>query len=352
MYMFKNKLNYKLLNLLMLAGIIYLIINTFNWWGGIVHKVFSILLPFIISFAIAYALYPCVRMLEKKGVRSGLAKGIVIITVLCVIVLLFSITIPLVYDQLISLSKIIGDVINDVSNKFSINLGSFQNTINTSLDKLINNVGDYISKGAIQILSTSIGILTKTIIITIVSIYFLIDMDKIRNRAKLILKRINKRSFLYVKAVDDELENYLLGLVIFMAIQLVEYSLLFGIVGHPNWLLLGILASLTTVIPYFGGLATNIIAVILASVVSPKLFVATMIICLIFPNIDGYIISPKVYGKTNNINPVWSIFAVFAGGALYGFLGILIALPLYLVLRCTYKFFKKDIYGKIDEIKN
>lgn len=349
--MLKNKLNFKLLNLLMFAGIIYLAVNTFDWWGGIVHKIFSILLPFIISFAIAYALYPCVRFLENKGVRKGLSKAIVIITVLCLIVLLFSITIPLVYEQLVSLSKIIGDIINDVSGKFEINLGNFRNTINTSLDKLIGNVGEYISKGAIQILSSSIGFLTKVIIVTIVSIYFLIDMDKIRNRIKLILKRFNKRAFLYVKSVDDELENYLLGLLIFMAIQLVEYSLLFGIVHHPNWLLLGILASLTTIIPYFGGLATNVIAVILASVVSPKLFIATMIICLVFPNIDGYIISPKVYGKTNNINPVWSIFAVFAGGALYGFIGILVALPIYLILRCTYNFFKKDIYGKIDEIK-
>ena len=175
-------------------------------------------------------------------------------------------------------------------------------------------------------------------------------MDKIRIRAKTILKRINPRAFDYVKCVDNELGNYLQGLVIFMVIQLFEYSFLFGIVGHPNWLLLGILASLTTVIPYFGGLATNIIAVILASVVSPKLFIATMIICLVFPNIDGYIISPKVYGKTNNINPIWSIFSVFVGGALLGVLGIVIALPTYIVLNCTYKFFKKDIYGKIDDL--
>ena len=75
-----------------------------------------------------------------------------------------------------------------------------------------------------------------------------------------------------------------------------------------------------------------------------------MIICLVFPNIDGYIISPRVYGKTNNISPIWTIFAVFAGGALYGFLGIVIALPVYIILNCTYKFFKKNIYGKIDDI--
>ena len=349
--MFKNKINFKLLNLLMISIIAFLAIKTFDWWGGILSKVFDILLPFIISFGIAYALYPCVRMLERKGIRKNIANIIVILTIICLIILLFFITIPLVYEQLVSLSSMIVNVIGNLSSKFQLNLGSFQDTISSSLDKIISNVGRYISNGALQIISTSIGIFTKVVIILVVSIYLLIDMNKIRNRVKLLLKRLNPKAFIYVKTVDNELENYLLGLVIFMAIQLVEYSLLFGIVHHPNWLLLGILASVTTVIPYFGGLATNIIAVILASVVSPKLLIATIIICLVFPNIDGYIISPRVYGKTNNVNPIWAIFAVSAGGALFGFIGIVIALPIYIVLKCTYNFFKKDIYGKIDEIK-
>lgn len=348
--MLKNKLNYKLLNILMLVVILFLGFKTFEYWSGFVAKIISILIPFVISFAIAYALYPCVRKLQQKGVRKGIAVGLVVIIILCIIVTLFSITIPLFYEQLISLSRIIGEVITDISSKFEINLGTFQETINTSLNKIITNLGEYISTGTIEFVSNSVGFLTKIIIITIVSIYLLSDMDKIRHRAKIILKRVNKRAFEYVKAVDNELGNYLQGLVIFMGIQLIEYSFLFWIVGHPNWLLLGILASLTTVVPYFGGLATNIIAVVLASVVSPKLFIATMIICLVFPNIDGYVISPRVYGKTNNINPIWTIFAVFAGGALCGILGIVIALPTYIVLNCTYKFFKKDIYGKIDDI--
>ena len=348
--MFKDKLNYKLLNLLLVVVIIFLVVNTFNWWGGILSKILDILLPFIISFAIAYSLYPLVRKLQQKGVRKSIANISVILSVICLIILLFWITVPLLYEQLISLSKIITNVIEDVSNKFQLNLGSFESMINSGLDKLITNVGLYISNGAMQILLKSVNILTKVIIVIIVSIYMLLDMDKIRTKIKLILKRINKKTYNCVKAIDNELENYLLGLVIFMGIQLVEYSFLFWIVGHPNWLLLGFLASITTIVPYFGGLTTNIIAAILASVVSPKLFIATVIICLIFPNVDGYIISPKVYGKTNHINPVWTIFAVFAGGILYGFLGIVISLPVYIILNCVYNFFKKDIYGKIDDL--
>ena len=68
--MFKNKLNYKLLNILMLVVILFLGFKTFEYWSGIVGKIISILIPFIISFAIAYSLYPCVRKLEQKGVRK------------------------------------------------------------------------------------------------------------------------------------------------------------------------------------------------------------------------------------------------------------------------------------------
>ena len=163
------------------------------------------------------------------------------------------------------------------------------------------------------------------------------------------MKKGSEDHFLLAKSIDKELGRYLSGLAIFMIIQFFEYSFLFAIVGHPNWLLLGILASLTTVIPYFGGLITNIIAVILASVVSFPLFMATVVICIIFPNVDGYIISPKVYGKTNNISPLWTIFAVFAGGALYGFVGIVIALPLYIIINCIFNFYKDDIKTRISK---
>ena len=151
--------------------------------------------------------------------------------------------------------------------------------------------------------------------------------------------------------MDIEITNYLKGLGIFMVIQLFEYSFLFFIIGHPNWLILGILACITTVIPYFGGLITNLIALVLASVVSLPLFIATAIICLIFPQLDGYLISPKIYGKTNNVNPLITIMVVSIGGTLKGVVGIIIALPIYLLIRTTYNFFKKDLKKGMNKVK-
>ena len=351
--MFKDKLNFKLLNILIFAVLVYLALITMKYWGGFISTIFSITLPFLIAFGIAYSLYPIVRKLKKKGLSNRLSVAIVAISVIFIIIGLIAITVPLVYDQLVLLSKTIGEVIVDVSSKFEINLGEFQATVNGILDDLIKSVGKYVSDGTFDFVGKSIGYITNAMIVLIVSIYFLADMEKIRKEVKLFLTSNKKRrkTYNYIRALDKELEQYLNGLAISIGIQFVEYALLFKLVGHPNWLLLGILASLTSVIPYFGGIFTNIVAIILASVVSTPLFIATILICLIFSNVDGYIISPKVYGKTNNVEPLWTIFAVFAGGALFGIIGIMISLPLYIALNCTFKFYKEDIYDKLEDIK-
>ena len=349
--MSNDKLNFKLLNLLIILVICYLVVSTFNWWGGVIEKLISIIFPFIIAFAIAYALYPVVRKLVERGVRKTLAVSFVVVLISSLIIGLIIITIPVVYEQTIILSRLVAEVTNNISSRFSVDLGSFEDSITGILSSFLGTIGSYLSTGTLNIVGKSVDIITKFIIIYIVSIYLLSGMDDIRKKTKSFLKRKNNKLFRYVKTIDRELGNYLLGLLIFIIIQLFEYCFLFLIVGHPNWLLLGILASITTVIPYFGGLITNISAVILASAVSTKVFIATLVICLVFPNIDSYVISPRVYGKTNSISPLWTIFSIFIGGSLFGVIGILIALPLYIVINKSYYFFKSDIKDKIMDIK-
>jgi len=349
--MYKDRVNFKLLNVLILAVIVYLGITTFDYWVGLLRTVFNLVFPFILAFIIAYAFYPLVQLLEKKGIRKKLAVTIIVVAVFGVIIGLIGLTLPLIYEQLIQLSKSMGTIIGDLSKTFDIDISAYQSTINDYLNEVIGKIGTYISNGLFDFISKSIDFFSKTIVVTIVSIYFLADMDNIRHNTKLFIRKKNKKVFNLLRDIDNELGHYLEGLTIFMAIQFFEYSFLFWVVGHPNWILLGLLASLTTVIPYFGGWITNIIAVILASVVSTKLFIATLIICFIFPNIDGYIISPRVYGKTNNVKPLWSIFSVTIMCGLFGIFGILIALPTYLVVNSLYKFFKTEILEKIEEKK-
>ena len=347
-----EKLNYKLINILVFILILYIAIISSNYWFGIIGKIVSIFFPFALAFVLAYVLHPFVKKLEAKGVRRSLALVTVVAVVFLILIGIVSTTIPVIYDQLISFTRTITQVINDASGKFDIQLGSLEESILDELNNLIKNMGSYISTGTIDILGKSVNFITNFIIVLIVGIYLLIDMDKIRAWVKKFLRKYQRKWYHFVKELDNQMSNYFHGLAIFMLVQLVEYSLLFRLVGHPNWLLLGVLACVTTVIPYFGGLFTNIIAVVTASVISIPLFIGTLIITLIFPNIDGYLISPHIYGRTNNINPVVVIIIGGVFSSFFGIIGMAFALPFYLIIRCTWHFFNEDIKEKLQDVKD
>ena len=104
-------------------------------------------------------------------------------------------------------------------------------------------------------------------------------------------------------------------------------------------------------IPYFGGMINNTVAAITAFVISPNLFLKTLAAFVILSAVDGYVINPIVYGKTNKVHPIVVISSVFAGGIIFGVLGIIISLPLAIIIITTIKFYKEDIYEKIEDMK-
>lgn len=348
----KNKINYKLVNILIVILIISLLYWISDLWVGIFEKVIAILLPFILAFTLAYALYPIQKRLVNCGFPKWLSVGIIYFVLIGFLVLIGVIVVPMFYDQIVLFLSNISAVITDISSKYELDLGIIQTSVSDISSDVIKDLGTHISSGAITILNTSISVVTNFIIVMIVSVYFLYDMSDIRKDIKKKLKHGKKRSYDYVKRLDKEVSNYLVGLLKNIVIQFFEYTIVFFLIGHPNYLILGILASVTTIIPYFGGLVVNILALVISSVISTKLFILTLIVCLICPNIDGYIISPKVYGKTNKLHPLVNIFAVFAGGILAGFWGIIISLPIAIIIIATYKFFKEDINTKLVTIKD
>ena len=347
----ENKVNYKLLNILLIVLIICLLYLIRGLWLGIIAKIIAILLPFIVAFAGSYALYPYTKKLENYGLPKWLAMAVIYFIIIGFLILIGITVVPMLYDQTVLFLSNISAVITDISSKYEIDLGVLQQSISTISTDILKGVGSYISSGAINILNASISVITNLIIIAAVSVYFLWDMDNIRLGVKKLLKKQKGRMYQYVKRLDIEIDNYFNGLFKTILIQFIEYTIVFKLIGHPNYLILSILAAVTTIIPYFGGLLVNILAVIIASVVSTKLLILTIIVCLICPNIDGYIIAPKVYGKTNQLPALVNIFAVFAGGILAGFWGIVISLPVAIIIIATIKFFKEDINNKIVTIK-
>lgn len=347
----ENKINYKLVNILIIIAIIYLLYLVRGLWIGVLAKVIAVVLPFIIGFAVSYAIYPYCKKLENVGFPKWLAMGVIYFIIIGFLVIMGITVVPLLYDQVVLFLSNISAVITDISSKYEIDLGVLQQSISSISTDILKNIGTHISDGAINILNASINVVTNLIIIAAVSVYFLWDMEKIRTNLKQQLQKRNRKIYRYIKRLDVEINNYFSGLFKTILIQFIEYTIVFLLIGHPNYLVLSILAAVTTIVPYFGGLLVNILAVIIASVVSTKLLILTILVCIICPNIDGYIIGPKVYGKTNQLPALVNIFAVFAGGVLGGFWGIVISLPITIILIATVKFFKEDISNKIVTIK-
>lgn len=346
-----KKINYRMVNILILLSIIYILFLLRYLWGGVFYKVLAVLKPFIIAFVISYALYPLLKWLQSKKIPKSLSILIILILILTFLSFIIISLVPIFTDQLVSLFNSIMTFISDIGTRYDVNLDPIKTNLSDIFNKISSNIGKYISDGALNFVNASISFVSNFIIVFVAAIYFLIDMDDIRTNVKNFFKKKSKKTFNLINEIDYETTQYFKGLSLTLLIQFFEYTIIYYLIGHPNFLLLGILSSISTLIPYFGGLVVNIIALIIASVVSPKLFILTLIVALVLPNIDGYLISPKVYGKTNNISPLLSIFAVFAGGVLGGFIGILIALPTTIILRTIYKFYEKDISKKIVNIK-
>lgn len=349
--MLKDKVNYKLVNIAIIALIIFLIYQTGNLWIGVTHKILKITTPFFIAFIVAYALHPFLEFLMNHKLPKALSILIVIALVIGIVVFIVVMVVPLLFSQLTSLFNGIIAFIKQISIDSEINFGPIQKSLSSSFNDIILSLGRYVSDGAVNVIGVSLGYISIAVISFSASLYFLSDMDMIRSSVKKYLKKKSRRMFKYVALLDEQMKLYLTGFIRIMLITVVEYTLAYTIIGHPNAVLLGFLAMIANLIPYFGGMITNVVAAITAFVISPALFIKTVITFFILSAVDGYLINPLVYGKTNEVHPLVVILSVFAGGILFGVAGIVISLPLAIIIITTFKFFREDINDKIEDIK-
>jgi len=347
----KERLNFKLLNVLIIIAIVCLLYSIKGLWLGLVTRIFSIVAPFILAFAIAYVIYPLV----KKLINAGAPKWLAILTV-CIlgigsILIIILLTVPILYEQILLFLSNISVFLSDISTKYEISFGGLQSSLSNFSSSLISSLGNTISNGAISVVNASFGVISNAIVVLCAAVYFLIDMDRIRASVKKYFTIKNKRTGTFIGKLDNEITKYLGGMGLTVLIQIAEYTIAFLIIGHPNYLILGILSGISAIIPWFGGFIVAIISLLVSSVISTKLFLLTVLICIICPILDGNVIGPKVYGKTNSLHPLIVIFAVFAGGIIAGFWGIIVSLPIAIIIKTTYNFYEKDINRKVKTIR-
>lgn len=334
----KNKINYLLVNLCLIFTIIFLIYKSKNLWIIIYSFLKKIFIPFIIAFFIAYFLNPILKFLIKKRIPKIISILFIFLIIIIIISIFIIFLFPLLFNQLVSFVNYLITFINYISNKYNFEF----NYVKNYLYDFIKSISKYISFGIINIISSSINYFINTLVITILSIYFLNDMDKFKKMFSNKLLNFNYRNYEFFKEVDLELNKYIKAIFKIMIISFFEYSIIYKIIGHPNAFILGLLVSIFGIIPYVGGTITNFIAAVTALVVSKELFIRTVITFLILSIIDGYVINPIIYGKSNKIHPMIVIFACMLGSFLGGIVGMIIALPIAITIITFFKYFFKN----------
>lgn len=309
----KDVINYKIINVTFFVFIIYLLYKL-----NLLYKIKSFLLLIFISLILSYIVYPIYKKMSEK--INKYLSVILIYTFIglfvCALVFLF---IPS-NNFILKISDLFSNIIsfvNKLSNKYNLNI---------DINLYVDIITKYVINNSIYFIQNVINFITKMMFVILLSICILFNINYI--------KRFISKSKYYILIcnINEKLKAYVVANLKIIIIQFFEYLIFFFIIGHPNYLLLAILNSINSFVPIIGGIFTNFIALITASVISKKLFILTAIISIILPNIDSYIISPRIYKNTNRLSQTLSISSVIISSILFGFYGIIIAIPLLIVI--------------------
>jgi predicted PurR-regulated permease PerM len=223
------------------------------------------------------------------------------------------------------------DLINNIVDLFSnilkfIDKVNIKYNLNIDLDVYVEKIINYFINNSFFLIKNVINYLSKIIFIVILSICILLNIDYLI----MIINKTKHKQLLF--NINEKLKKYLIANIKIISVQFVEYTLVFFIIGHPNYLLLGLLNSINSFIPYVGTFVTNVIAITTASVIDQKLLLLTCIISILLPNVDAYIITPRIYKQTNELPQTFCILFVIIFGSLYGIFGILFSIPSLIVV--------------------
>jgi predicted PurR-regulated permease PerM len=305
---------------------------------GIIRELIKLL---FISFVLAYALRPLERKLVSYGINKKLSAIIIILGFVSIFLLMFIILIPNIlkdgvtinntFQQVRKYIEIIYIKLENVSqnNTMRLIMTSLYNRINTAITSFSESLLDRLMKISEDILSL--------VVIPVIVYYFISEDDKIADKI-LIFIPVRSRSVLRKigKDIDKILGRYIISQFIlsFVIIILTFLVLLFFKVDYA--LLLAIVNGIFNIIPYFGPLFGAIPAIFIAMIKSPQTALWVAACLYIVQQIEGDIISPKITGDSVSMHPLVVILLLIIGGKLGGFLGMVLAVPVGVIIKVLY----------------
>ncbi len=302
----------------------------------------TILLPFIAGMALAYFLDPVADRLERLGLSRMWATVVILVTFIVVFVLSLMIIIPILANQLNEFIQHIPGYITRLQTYITTtNAAWLPGWLSTQTDTLKENFSKYLSEGVgflgtllAQIWNSGkalVDIASLLVVTPVVAFYLLLDWDRMIAKVDGWIPRNNVA---VVREIATELDSTVAGFIrgqgslcLFLGIY---YAVGLSLIGLNFGLLIGFLTGLLSFIPYVGSTVGLVLAAGVALVQFWPDYVHLIIVVGFFFSgqfIEGNILQPKWVGESVGLHPVWLMFALFAFGALFGFVGVLVAVP-------------------------
>jgi predicted PurR-regulated permease PerM len=309
---------------------------------GLLLKLFSpILLPFVAGFAIAYFVDPAVERLGRAGLGRWMATSLVLGLFFLLFGLLVAFLLPLVQTQILDLASKAPKLFEAAQDKVAALVSQLSAQLSAEdMERLKGAAGSF-AGDALKLLGGLLGriwsgglaffnLLSLIFITPVVAFYILRDWPFIVKKLDSWLPRDHAQTIRRLIAEADEMiSGFVRGMGIVCLVLAIFYGISLTIIGLDFSLLIGIGAGLISFIPFVGAIVGIVAAVGMALVQfsdwAPIAAVAGVFIT--GQVLEGNVLTPRLVGERIQLHPVWIIFALLAGGAVFGFVGILLSVP-------------------------
>jgi predicted PurR-regulated permease PerM len=336
----------------LIIGFIILLI-----FGYFLYKIKYILTPFIIAIIVSYLLNPAVLKFQKYFKISRINSVILLTIIFLIIVSIFAIfSSPLLFNQTVNLIKSAPQFIDFFSNIFYPKIVNFFASFGIEIehnfiDLVKNNSSilydpDFISKIFNNLITSTtfiINTLSIVFICPILIFYLLKDWQIIINK---IIKNLPQKYFKEIielsQLINKSVADFIRGQSYVCLILALYYTITLAVLGLNSGILIGLITGILSFVPYLGygtGLAIAIITGLIQW--GPELYHMGFLIAiyLIGQVLESNLLVPNLIGKEIDVHPLWIIFGIFFFGAIFGFFGILLSLPLTAITSVIFKYF-------------
>lgn len=317
----------------------------------------GMLLPFVAGMILAYLLDPVADRLESWGLGRVLASSLILGAALVLFSLALLLLIPVLSKQLVSFAENLPGYLKNIEQLAQTYGGKWLSPlINGDLKALSGNLSAIATKGVSWLAAllksiwsggmALVNVISLMVITPIVAFYMLIDWDHMIEKVDSWLPRDHAPAIREIASgINLSIAGFLRGQGTVCLLLGLFYAIGLTIAGLNFGLLIGLGAGLISFIPYVGSVLGLVISLGVALVQFWPDWVMILVILAIFSAgqfLEGNILSPKLVGSSIGLHPVWLMFALFAFGYLFGFTGLLLAVPLAAAFGVVLRFLLKQ----------